>query len=225
MRLLPATLVAFAAAAAPAHAADVKIQGFAFTPSTVTIALGDTVTWTYAGPDTNHSVTSDPGQADSWDSDPGRSPSSTDHPPGTTYARRFDVAGRFTYFCKVHPSMKGTVVVGGGGSPPPPPGDTTAPAISGLKASAGLACRHGARHCKPKPTVVRFSLSEDATVVLSVAGRKKATVQRDLKAGSNALRLSTRKLPPGKWKVALTATDASGNVSKRATATVTVRHK
>lgn len=219
MRLVLATLVSLAALAAPAQAADVNISGFAFSPSTVTVGLGDTVTWHYAGPDTNHSVTSDPGQADSWDSDPGRNPTAADHPPGTTYERRFDVAGRFTYFCKVHPSMKGTVVVGASGDePPPPPQDTTAPAISSLKATGGRARRH-------KPTVVRFTLSEDAKVLLTVARRKKATVERDLKAGPNTLKLSTRKLPPGKWKVALTATDASGNVSKRATVKVTVRRR
>ena len=84
MRLLLATALALGIGAAPAAAADVNIGGFAFSPSSVTIAQGETVTWHFAGPDTNHSVTSDPGQADSWDSDPGRPPSSADHPPGAS---------------------------------------------------------------------------------------------------------------------------------------------
>src|SRR3954453_24066332 len=99
------------ATAAPAQAADVTIQNFAFSPTPVTIAQGDTVTWHWAGPDTNHSVTSDANQADSFDSDPIRPPLSADHPPGDTFDHVFNTPGTFTYFCKVHSSMHGKVVV------------------------------------------------------------------------------------------------------------------
>src|SRR3712207_9096284 len=94
MRLALGALIAFGLLAAPARAADVNIGGFEFSPSSVTINQGDSVTWHFDGPDTNHSVTSDAGQADSWDSDPGRNPTAADHPPGSTYARQFAVAGR-----------------------------------------------------------------------------------------------------------------------------------
>src|SRR4051812_40463426 len=143
---IPAILLALGVAAAPASAADVTIKNFAFDPSTITINQGDSVTWTWAGPDTNHSVTSDPNQADSFDSDPGRTPSSADHLPGSTFAHTFNTSGTFTYICKVHSFMTGKVIVNEPGGGPPP--DTTAPAISGLKASGGRKCSPKAKNCK-----------------------------------------------------------------------------
>jgi plastocyanin len=220
MRLVLATALALGLTAAPARAADVDIGGFAFSPATVTIAQGDSVTWHYAGPDTNHSVTADPGQADSWDSDPGRSPTAADHPPGTTYARRFDKPGSFTYLCKVHSSMHGRVVVnatgGGGGPQPPPAADTTPPALSEVSARAVR---------RPKPIAVRFELSEDATVRVAVKGRPKAGVERAARAGAGSVKLSTRKLKPGRYRLTVTATDAAGNVSAPVKRTVRVRKR
>jgi plastocyanin len=219
--------IALGAAAAPASAADVNIRNFAFSPTSVTIPLGDTVIWHYQGPDTNHSVTSDEGQADSWDSDPGRRPNPADHPIGSTYERKFDLAGSFTYYCKVHPSMKGKVVVEGpGGGDPPPGDDKTPPAISGLTAKGGQTCAKSApKSCKRKATVVRYTLSEDAQVKIEVPGRPKASTTRAGKLGSNTVRISTRKLPPGKYTVELTATDAAGNASEPAEAKVRVRKR
>lgn len=218
MRLALATALALGASAAPAYAGDVNIGGFAFSPSSVTIDQGDTVTWHYAGPDTNHSVTSDSGQADSWDSDPGKSPTAADHPPGTTFARQFNVAGSFTYFCKVHTYMTGTVVVKGqGGDTPPspqPPADTTPPELSKVSTKPVR---------RPKPIVVRFTLSEDATVKVLLKGPKKASLTRDFKAGANKVKVSSRKLKAGRYKVALRATDAAGNASAAGTHKFRVR--
>ena len=222
---LAAVMLALGATAAPASAADVNIANFSFSPTPITIALGDTVTWHYNGPDTNHSVTSDSGQADSWDSDPGRFPTSADHPPTTTFAHTFNTAGSFTYFCKVHTSMHGRVIVQGPGGEPPP--DTTPPEITGLTARGGRTCSRAARRkgCRPVPTTLRYTLSEDATLKLSVRGRPAASTTKTGKAGANKLLISTRKLPPGRWTVKLTATDAAGNASAPASAKVTVRRR
>ena len=46
--------------ARPAAPQSVSIADFAFTPGTVTVNAGEAVTWTFTGPDTNHSVTSSP---------------------------------------------------------------------------------------------------------------------------------------------------------------------
>jgi plastocyanin len=218
---LIAGVVLALSAAAPAFAADVTIQNFSFTPGTVTIAQGDTVNWHYAGPDTNHSVTSDAGQADSWDSDPNGPPSSVTHPPGTVFPHTFNTPGTFTYFCKVHSNMHGKVVVTGPGGAPPP--DTTAPVVSHVKATGGRTCKRGAQHCTPKPTVVHFTLSEDATVKVAVPGHPNASQTKSAKAGSDIALISTKRLPPGKYQVNVTATDAAGNTSAPAHATVRVR--
>src|SRR6185436_18837654 len=48
-----------ACAAAPAHATSRKlaIADFRWSPGTVTVDRGDTVTWFWTGPDTQHSIT------------------------------------------------------------------------------------------------------------------------------------------------------------------------
>src|SRR2546428_2164515 len=107
------------AVAFPAAATDgsVSIGYFRYTPTTITIDQGDTVTWNWGGPDTNHTVTSDPGQADSFDSDPTHT---LGPPPGGTYSHKFLTRGTFTYFCQVHSYMHGTVVVNAAQTPPEP---------------------------------------------------------------------------------------------------------
>jgi hypothetical protein len=60
-----------AAAAHPGHGPEQVLVGRgAFTLPKVTIGTGDTVVWLWSGPDLVHSVTADPGQAESFDSDP-----------------------------------------------------------------------------------------------------------------------------------------------------------
>jgi plastocyanin len=206
--LITAAAIAFGVVAAPAQAADVSISNFEFMPPSITIGQGDTVKWTWAGPDTNHSVTSKSGQTDSFDSDPGKTPSSLDHPPGDTFSHTFNSPGTFSYLCKVHSFMTGKVVVNG-----PAGSDTTAPKLSKVSASGGRKCKNGQKKCKGKPTVLRFNLSEPATVKVKVPKHKAANVTRAGKAGANTIKFSTSKLPPGKWTLNLSATDASGNAS------------
>jgi plastocyanin len=77
--------------------ATVVIKDFAFTPSTVTIKVGETVTWrnedgvphdATAGTFTSGSISS-----------------------GQSYTKKFDKAGTYTYVCKVHPSMAAATVI------------------------------------------------------------------------------------------------------------------
>jgi plastocyanin len=97
---------------AAASETDVQVGSFKFAPATVTVDQGDTVTWSWAGPDTNHTVTSDPGQADAFDSHDGVPTGQVAGPPaGGTFSHTFETPGSFTYFCRVHPSMKGKVIV------------------------------------------------------------------------------------------------------------------
>ena len=95
------------------HAVD--IAGSAFSPGSVTVAVGDTVTWTNADAQ-NHTATADDG---SWDT--GTISSST--PKSVTLA----TAGTFPYHCKIHPSMTATLVVRAAAGATIPPADTLAP--------------------------------------------------------------------------------------------------
>jgi len=77
--------------------ASVTIQNFAFSPGTVTITKGGTVTWTNRD-STTHTVTF----ADGGSSNLGN---------GATYAKTFNETGTFDYHCSIHTSMTGKVVV------------------------------------------------------------------------------------------------------------------
>lgn len=231
-RLLLGAGLTLALAAVPAWAAEsgVEVRNNFFAPQSVQIQPGDTVVWTFKG--ANHSVTADEGQSESFDSDPDE-PFPV-HPIDDTFSHTFNSPGRFTYFCKVHPTtMKGTVVVGdpGGGDPPPgeeppPGGDTTAPGLSALSAKGGRKCKRKQRRCKPRKTRVGFTLSEDASVRVTFdrsGGTDPQPLVRDMSAGENEVRLSTRRVPRGRYELTVVATDAAGNASGPATAALRVR--
>ena len=106
--------------ASPALAADATIQipsrAANFTPRTITIAPDQTVQWIWTNPsgsERNHSPASDAGQAESWDADPGIPKPDFDHGFNHTFDHTFVKSGSFTYHCKVHADMTGTVVVTG----------------------------------------------------------------------------------------------------------------
>jgi len=80
-------------------ASAVEIKNFAFSPDSVQIAAGTTVTWTNSDT-TAHTVTADDGSFDSGNLDPGK-----------TFSFTFDKAETFTYHCAIHPNMKATIVV------------------------------------------------------------------------------------------------------------------
>ncbi len=83
----------------PAVKNTIAIQNFAFSPATITLKAGDSITWTNqdAAP---HTATADDGSFDTGSLANGQSKSIT-----------FSKSGTFTYHCSVHPSMKATIVV------------------------------------------------------------------------------------------------------------------
>jgi plastocyanin len=203
------TLLGMGIMAAPAGAAtvDVRVSGFAFAPADLTITQGDTVTWTFAGPDTNHSTTTAPGPTDTWDSDPGNP--APNHNVGDKFSVTFSNVGEFSYFCKVHSNMTGKVIVQAAGTPAPTPPDTVAPKFGTLRAS--VVRRR-----------VTFKLDEAAQVVGKLRGPKtRRTFTLAAKVGTNVLKLP-KKLAGGRYRLVLTATDAAGNPSLPAVVTLTV---
>ena len=79
-------------------AVRVKMLDDRFRPSTITISASTRVKWVNRG-DELHSTTS----SGSWDSGLLE--------PGESFSRRFRREGTFSYFCTVHPDMRGTVNV------------------------------------------------------------------------------------------------------------------
>lgn len=90
----------------------VSIEGGQFVPSSVTILVGGTVTWTHNDGTAQHTVTADDG---SFDSNPSCSPPvlplSDCMTQGDTFTATFAAAGDYPYHCKVHSGMTGTVRV------------------------------------------------------------------------------------------------------------------
>ncbi|HEV2038009.1 MAG TPA: cupredoxin family copper-binding protein [Candidatus Eremiobacteraceae bacterium] len=108
------TLAAFAAsllmAGMAAHAtaatgpqmgtiARVTIENYAFKSPSITVARGSTVQWKNLDGDP-HTVTAVNGSFDS---------KGLAH--GDTFTFRFTKPGKYAYYCKVHPMMRGTVIV------------------------------------------------------------------------------------------------------------------
>lgn len=77
----------------------VSIENMSFSPQTLSVKKGATVTWTNNDAIT-HTVTGDTG-----------GPSNTGLAPGGTYSFTFNAAGIFKYHCAIHPTMTGTVTV------------------------------------------------------------------------------------------------------------------
>lgn len=84
---------------ADVKAPQVTIADFAFSPATLTIPSGTTVTWTNRD-DTVHTVT-----------DVDRAFSSQGLETGDTYSRTFTAPGTYKYFCALHPRMTAIVIV------------------------------------------------------------------------------------------------------------------
>lgn len=104
------------AAPPPTRAAEhaVQITDSAFSPATLTIGVGDTVTWRNAD-DRPHTVTSNDGAFDSGNLDEGQGFSFTFSEPGT-----------YTYRCDYHSEMLATIVVESASAPAPASGGSTA---------------------------------------------------------------------------------------------------
>lgn len=80
----------------------VAIKDFAFSPATITIKVGTTVTWTNQD-SAAHTVTSDSSSKESFDSG--------SMAKGKTFSHTFKTAGTFDYICTFHPDMMGKVEV------------------------------------------------------------------------------------------------------------------
>ena len=86
-----------------AKSAEVDIANFHYTPPTLVVAPGTTVTWKNAD-DSPHSVREKSGKFKSAALD-------TDD----TFSQVFTAPGEYDYICSIHPYMRGKIVVKAGG--------------------------------------------------------------------------------------------------------------
>ena len=76
---------------------EVRISGFAFNPSNLTVSVGATVKWVNDD-SAPHSITSENFKSGTLSN-------------GDSYEFRFATPGIYDYSCSIHPSMKGTILV------------------------------------------------------------------------------------------------------------------
>ncbi|MDQ3936199.1 MAG: plastocyanin/azurin family copper-binding protein [Actinomycetota bacterium] len=210
-----------ALASAPSLAADQSVQATpnnTFSPRTVTVNVGDTVTWTNGGG--LHNVKFDDGSFEE-PSEPSFS--------SWSVKRTFDAAGEFRYFCEEHGAaggsgMSGTVVVQGAQPPPPPPGgtgDTTPPDIDDLRVVPSRFCNRKTSKCKRTGARIRFSIDEDASVSGRIVRRRDnkrvGKLSITAEAGENSLAFSGKGLALGRYRLELTPRDAAGNKASKPT--------
>ncbi len=88
---------ATSSSAAPKN--SVQIANFSYSPATLTVKVGDSVTWTNMD-SAGHSATADDNSFDTGILDYGKSGTVT-----------FQKAGTYTYHCSIHPNMHGTIIV------------------------------------------------------------------------------------------------------------------
>jgi plastocyanin len=81
------------------EAPQVTIDNFTFSPPTLTVSVGTTVTWTNQD-DMVHTVT-----------EANRLFSSKSLETGDVYAHTFATPGTYSYFCALHPRMTATIIV------------------------------------------------------------------------------------------------------------------
>jgi plastocyanin len=210
-------------AAAPAQAVSRKVAvgNFQWSPMDVTVNLGESVTWFWVGPDTQHSITGLSANALQWDSDPGTT--APDHALGDRFSLRFTTPGTYEFHCKLHAIVRGTVTVTpapGSDAPSPDPDpkvqvDLTAPEISDARWA-------GRR-------TVRYTLDEAGRVTLDVEKRRGrrwvlvATRRFDGHVGYNEQHVRGRALARGSYRAFLRAADGDNNQSKDAVVRFRIR--
>jgi plastocyanin len=174
--------------------ATTTAQGSAFTPKSITVAVGDTVNWVNEGG--VHSVRFDDGSYDSGD------------PTGNTTigSRTFDAVGSFRYFCELHGAaggigMSGRVVVADPSATPTPTPTSTAtatvtPSVTPTATPGGriesLAVRKRVRRGKVRGSARVTPTGVPITVEVMRAGLKVAAAELPAEQGvtSFAARLS-----------------------------------
>jgi plastocyanin len=112
-------------AATPARAAQthtVNIVDFSFEPGQLTIAVGDTVTWTNED-GAAHTATATGGAFDSGNME-----------QGDAFSFTFASAGDYPYLCTYHPEMTGTIFVRAAA---PSPSESTTPSTAMPNADPG----------------------------------------------------------------------------------------
>jgi plastocyanin len=186
-----------------------------WTPNAVTVKVGETVTWAFAGTTIPHNVKSAAG----WEF--GNQPALAG--PPATYT--FTAPGVYEFFCQLHPTpMRGTVTVtdetGAPPPPPPPPPLSEQPFVNDVPAPAVLEVRDVLAPKLDRVSVtrvrkgarVRFRLSEAAKVTVKLT-RGKSVKTRTVEVRKGTSSMTVNGLRAGAYRVQVSAKDLAGNTA------------
>jgi plastocyanin len=215
--------------AAPAQAGStrVSISDFQWSKNPE-IDLGESVTWDWIGPDTQHSVTGQAPNATQFNSDPGPV---NPHALGHTFKATFDLPGVYNFVCKLHASVRGTVTVSSNpgdpfsdpGPQPPLKLDLLPPNLQSVFLTRSRFADHG------KGTGLAFQSNERGVasadyyrLVTRGSGASKRTIRQfagfrtwDMFIGNNLVNFAGKSegfsAQPGRYVALFFATDKSAN--------------
>ena len=155
----------------------VTVGGYSYGPEDVVVNRGDTVVWSWVGPDVNHSVTSAPGSAEAFESHPGVADQAVTFAPAGGFRHRFEQTGSFDYLCRLHPDMTAKVTVVESGADGAQllkaiaAGPKTAP--QGTAAAAPAAARHTVKVADYKYTPRDLTVDQGDSVTWRWTGSDK----------------------------------------------------
>jgi plastocyanin len=135
-----------AAAASAPTTKSVEAMGYKFAPADLTITVGDTVTWTNHDTAPHNIVITD---------GPEKFTSPTLQ-TGQTFSHTFTQAGKYSYYCAIHPDMKASITVTGSAPPttptsaPPTSAPTSAPTSQPTHSMPMPTTPAGGGSCVPK---------------------------------------------------------------------------
>jgi plastocyanin len=220
-----ASLAALIAITGVADAANrrIAISDYRWSDPDIHIDLGEHVTWYWIGPDLMHSVTGDPPNAVGIDSDP--QTNTPRHQIGDTFKLDFNTPGTYSFTCKLHSAVHGTVTVSAtpgdpGSEPDPVPEsrvDLQPPSLRGLGLADRVVHHRGTR--------LRFALDEGAKVDAEFYRRHRRGPREYMgfetwkgHIGLNDVRFAAPgkrfAASPGRYLAVLRATDRNHNVGK-----------
>ncbi len=228
--VLALALIALIALAPSAQAANrrIAIGDYRWSSPEIHLDLGEHVTWYWVGPDTIHSVTGTSANDAGWDSDPNSG--IPNHKVGDSFELTFSSPGTYTFQCKLHSTVRGTVEVSSKpGDPnaepdpiPPSNVDLTAPYVNGVSLKSRSFGKRG--------TKLRYGIDERASVDAEFyrlvkrrhhrrPHRRYAGWQRwHGSVGFNQLRIANRsrhfRPRPGRYRAVLRFTDAANNTAR-----------
>jgi plastocyanin len=211
-------------AAASAENRRISISNYAWSDQDFTIDRGEHVSWYWIGPDTMHSITGDSPNAKGIDSDP--QTNQPQHRIGDTFRVDFDNPGTYSFRCKLHSTVNGTVTVSSTPGDPITEPDPIPRSKVDLEAPNLRDLRLGSTTVRRKGTSMKYSINERARIEVEYlrskrrGGRQFAGYARYKGGhiGANGLRFGIRRTNfparPGRYLAKVRAIDRSANATR-----------